>query len=250
MNKLNFWIFIIYVFSGSVIHAQGDHQQLFQEANDLFIKNQYQEAIGKYQAIESAGLESYDLYFNRARAHYALNENVLSLVYLERCLKINPQHDEALVAKQGIINQLDNPIVSFQEKGFKQKWISWFQFLSANTWSYLFILSLLCILALSIMSLKSILRIPAIFKWLVSLLALIFFTNAWVLTGSETTSDFGLVNVKSAQIFSTADVESTVKNEVTQAQKLKILDMIAEWYKIQLPNRETGWILKDHLIAI
>lgn len=250
MIKLNFWIFIVFLFSGSAMQAQVDHQQLFQEANDLFVKSQYQEAIAKYQAIESAGFESYDLYFNKARTHYALKENVLSLLYLERCLKINPRHVEALTAKQGIINQLENPIVSFSEQGLKQKWVGWFQFLSANVWSYLFILSLFLLLALNFIGLKSIRKIPSALKWITALLGVIFFVNAWVLSTAETSSDFGLVNVKTAQIFSTADVESTIKNEVTQAQKLKILDRIAEWYKIQLPNRETGWILKDHVIVI
>lgn len=250
MNKLSFWIFIMYLFFGSAIQAQGDHLQLFQEANDLFVNSQYQEAITKYQAIESSGFESYDLYFNRARTHFKLNEHVLSLVYLERCLKINPTHTEALAAKQGIINQLENPIVSYQENGFKQKWMSWFQFFSANIWSYLFIFALLLLLMLNFLSLKAIMKIPSAFKWITAFLAILFFVNAWVLSTAETSSDFGLVNVKTAQIFSTADLESTVKNEVTQAQKLKILDTIAKWYKIQLPNRETGWILKDHLIAI
>ena len=250
MNKKYISYFIISFLWSLMLQAQDGHLELFQQADASMLKANYQDAINKYEEIEAMGLESSDLYFNRARSHFELEEHVLALVYLERCLKIDPEHENALLAQSGIINQLENPIVQYQDEGLKQKWTRYFQFLSANTWSYLFLFSLFLFLLLNYLDLKSVINVPRWLNWFLGFLSLLFFVNAWSISSAEISSDFGLVNVKSANIFSTADLESTVKNEVTEAQKLKILDDIAEWYKIQLPNRETGWILKDQLISI
>lgn len=250
MKRKLFWLLILSFCANILMQAQQEPSVLFQKANESFVQNDYKKAIESYQEVESLGFESSNLYFNRARSHYELNERVMALIYLERCLKISPSHEEALSAKKAIINQLENPIVNYIEVGFKQKWISWFNFLSANIWSYLFVLSLLVLLIINFVSLKSLIKIPFFVKILTAILCTVLFVNACSISNAETAHDFGLVNTNSAKIYSTADLESTVKNEVTEAQKLKILDNIAEWYKIQLPNRETGWILKDQLIVI
>jgi hypothetical protein len=69
----------------------GDAVALFQEGNRLYQENDYYGAIEAYGGVLKAGLESADLYYNLANAHFKAGNLGDAILNYERALRLNPR---------------------------------------------------------------------------------------------------------------------------------------------------------------
>ena len=99
-----FWLIGLFGFS--------QENLLFDQANTLYNKGEYQAAISMYNKIINNGFHSSALYFNMANCYYKSNEIAPSIYYYEKALKLSPYDEETLnnysFAKQMTIDKFDN----------------------------------------------------------------------------------------------------------------------------------------------
>ena len=86
---------ILYILSfllSAISFAQ--NETLFEEANTLYNKGKYGEAIDKYTSILETGNHSASLYFNLANANYKLNNIAPSIYFYEKALQLAPNDSD------------------------------------------------------------------------------------------------------------------------------------------------------------
>ena len=83
MKKLLFIIFLQIGFSQSP-------SILFENANNFYVKGNYQDAISGYKQILDGGFESSELYYNLGNSYYKLNKVAESNFYFEKALILSP----------------------------------------------------------------------------------------------------------------------------------------------------------------
>lgn len=238
-------ITLFLLFLGLVVNAQSN-KVLFEQANQLYKKADYQNAIKNYQKIEQSGMHSDALYFNMANAYYKLNEVAPSIYYYEKVLKLNPLHQDSQYNLQlanrlaiDVIEEMPKTLIQKIEANFLHKF-------SVENWAITTI----------------------IFSFLTAILFLIYYFSFSTMLKriffSLSLSTFGLMILaflialkvmnyeqkhQPAIIFSE---KAVIKNAPTfnsddvfilhEGTKVEVLDTVDDWYKIKLADGKVGWV--------
>ena len=96
MKKIIFAINIIWMVSPSILSAQINVENIFSQANELYNKGSYIEAINNYKEIIKNDFHSAELYYNLGNAYYRLDSIASSVYYYEKALQLNPNDREIL----------------------------------------------------------------------------------------------------------------------------------------------------------
>ncbi len=85
------FIYIAILFT-QILFAQSkaDAQKLFQQGNNLYQKEQFEQAAAKYEQVLKQGLVSDEVYFNLGNSYYKLNKVALSVYNFEKAKQLNP----------------------------------------------------------------------------------------------------------------------------------------------------------------
>ncbi len=126
-------IFLFLIIANSITAQNVDN--LFVTANNLYKNAKYEEAIKKYQEIESKELVSSELYYNLGNSYYKLNKVGPTIYYYEKALKIDPLNEDVknnLVFAKRLaldnIEELPKTVLQKFNKNYLQK-------LSYNQWA-------------------------------------------------------------------------------------------------------------------
>lgn len=82
----------IAIFFTQILFAQSkaDAKKLFDQGNDLYQKEQFEQAAAKYEQVLKEGLVSDEVYFNLGNTYYKLNQVALSVYNFEKAKQLNP----------------------------------------------------------------------------------------------------------------------------------------------------------------
>ena len=69
---------------------------IFENANNSYVKGNYKDAIIGYKQILDSGYESPELYYNLGNSYYKLNKVAESNFYFEKALILSPNDKEVL----------------------------------------------------------------------------------------------------------------------------------------------------------
>ena len=110
---------ILSIFSANFLLAA---EPLFEQANNFYAAEKYEEAIQLYDSIQQNGLQSEELFYNIGNTYYKLQDWPNSILYYEKTLKLDANHEDALhnlaLAQLKIVDKID-PIPSL----FFQRWL-------------------------------------------------------------------------------------------------------------------------------
>lgn len=85
------FIYIAVLFT-QILFAQSktDAKKIFEQGNDLYQKEQFEQAAAKYEEVLDLGLVSDEVYFNLGNCYYKLNKVALSIYNFEKAKQLNP----------------------------------------------------------------------------------------------------------------------------------------------------------------
>lgn len=111
-------------------------EALFVAANDAYIAGDYPRAIALYDSVQALGYQAAHLYYNLGNAHFKLNHLAPALLNYERCLQLDPTHEDATfnlrLARLRVVDKLE-PVPDF----FLTQWIRDFiNGRSSGTWAW------------------------------------------------------------------------------------------------------------------
>ena len=223
---------------------------LFKQANDLYLQEKYENAILLYDSIQKSGFESADLYYNMGNTYYKLQDWPQSILYFERALKLNRNHEDARfnldLAQLKIVDKIEAIPSLFIEK--------WY-----NSFIYIFIIdtwAILCIVLLWLSFLVFTIKKLLFYKFPKNLFTILFVLT--ILSFVFANSNFKqIIQQKNAIIFSSSVVVKSAPSynsndlfSLHAGSKIHILDQIGDWIHISVVNGNKGWMLKENCIEI
>lgn len=232
----------------------GQNGLLFEQANDLYNKGDFEDAITKYEAIIGSGEHSAALYFNLANAHYKLNHIAPSIYYYEKALQLDPNDKEInnniAFARNMTIDAIDQiPDVGFAK--FSKTITNWLTF---DNWAKLSVLLMVLFVIFYLVyyfnygtTQKRLSFIMAMTFLIASGCAIALAYNNYALVKNDQPA---IVFAKESLVKSEPNLRSSESFKLHEGTKVQILDTVDNWKKIKLADGKTGWIPKADIKAL
>lgn len=239
-------ISIIIVFLCLDVSVFAQNSAKFQEANELYGQGEFELAIDTYQSILQTGEHSAELYFNLANSHYKLNNVASSIYFYEKALQLNPtdkdvQNNLAFAQKMTI-----DAIEEVPEVGFDKLYKNWVNAYSFDSWSRFAVAFSVAFVILFIIYYFSQNTTKKRLTFILGFICV--FASLSTLFMAFNKFDFDQKNIaavvfdKSIEIKSEPNAESSNLFKLHEGTKIKVLDSVSKWHRIELPDGLTGWI--------
>ncbi len=235
---------------GTTLHAQKDQ---FEQALTAFNKGQYQESIDLLEGISTGESHSVELYYNLGLSHLKLNNLGEGIANLHRALVLSPNHADARSALNIAKGKISTPITDIPDFILYQGYTDIAQTLSINSWVVMQILSLLGSILLIYWLLfransKRLMVYIAIV--VMALISIWSYTNASYLREMAINPNLVVIGQEQTEIFIGADNRSEIVAVVGEGVTARIIDDVADWIKIELADKDLGWVQKNKVIII
>ena len=245
---------ILIIASFNCTHGQTDAATLFEKANEDYQAGQHAQAIDGYNQVLNLGIENADLYYNLGCAHLKLTELGPAILNFERALEMKPFNRKIrhnLKLAQGLTEDDFSLIQGFFLVRWFEKLTSLF---SSNLWAIFSICLFSCTVA-------------SIFGWLffqhlpwkktafiIGICCLFLSVGAMVLgnwkSSLEKNNPWAIIMKSETPLLIAPDTASKEILSIHEGLKVKIINQIGDWYKIELTNKEVGWVLQTTLERI
>lgn len=224
---------------------------LFSQANKLYQKEQYSDALKSYKTIEDNNVQSDKLFYNIANANYKLNRVAPAIYYYEKALMLNPNNADAKFnlkfAEQMTLDNIEPLPKTFSQKisdNIIQK-------LSYNTWAWLAVsLSLLfAVLVLSYHFSYNTVNKRFYFVTSIACVVLVLITIVFAYHNFNTikSNNPAIIFAQQVDVKSAPTMSSEVNFQLHEGTKVQILERLDNWDKIKIADGKIGWIVTDEL---
>ncbi|MDA8692925.1 tetratricopeptide repeat protein [Saprospiraceae bacterium] len=233
--------------------AQLDSEQLFEQANKYYSQSEYGKAAADYQQLVGQGLESSELYYNLGNAEYNLGHIGPAILYYEKAKLLSPNNTSINKNLSIARDKVQSDILEIPDFLPVRLWKGMAKSLSPTMW-------------IAVQSLVGILLLYAIFLFynrsgstrrikIIGLIVLAIVLLIISYAAGKTSHNLihlhnhGIVSNVS-MMYSAPDSRSDEIELLTEGVKVKITDHIDEWLKVELMNKNVGWIEQKTLQRI
>lgn len=230
------------------------NEVLFEQANDLYNKGDFEDAISNYETILSTGDHSSALYFNLANAHYKLNHIAPSIYYYEKALKLAPNDKEINNNIAFARNMTIDAIDTTPEIGLAKLSKDVTNWLTFDNWAKLSVVMMVLFVVFYLVyyfndaaTKKRLAFITSMSFLIVSFCAVALAYNNYNLTKNDQPA---IVFAKETQVKSEPNLRSSESFKLHEGTKVQVLDTVNNWRKIKLADGKTGWISKMDIKAL
>lgn len=252
-NSLGFLLLLCLVWISSV-HGQTSTEAFFEKANTDYQNGLLDQAIDGYNQILDLGIVNADVYYNLGCAYLKNDQLGKAILYLERAVELKPFNRD-FKHNLNIAHDLKEDDFSIIQGFFLIRWLeNLANLMSSNAWAILSILLLIIAVffILSWLFLKNIgLKKPMFIAGLTGfcLFICVFFLGRWK-KSLENQNPLAIILQPEIPMLIAPDSLSKEVLTIHEGLKVKIIDQIGDWYKIELSNKEVGWILQSNLERI
>jgi tetratricopeptide (TPR) repeat protein len=221
----------------------------FNSANSLYQAGKFGEAATAYEDILKTGIESKALYFNLGNAYYKSGNLPKAILNYERA-KIVAPNDKDVQYNLDLANSQTTDRISEVQPFFLTSWISsLIDKGSSDFWAWVFIiLFVMVLMALGFYlystngNIKRISFFGGIFITLVMIVSLSF---SHAQKSNFTNRNEAIIFTPTVSVKSSPDNSGTEIFVIHEATKVKILESLGQWKKIELKSGQQGWIPAD-----
>ncbi|MCZ6670874.1 MAG: SH3 domain-containing protein [Acidobacteria bacterium] len=231
-----------------------DLEERFMEANQLYEKGLYREAVAEYEAIRQYGIENEKLYYNLGNTYFKTNDLGRSLLNFERAYQIDPGDSEIRenleFARSLVYDRIVVPPPPFPFKQFLSlhRSIS----INAETW-----ILLLVYFAASgqmtgfLLATRKEWRKGLLYGMFVSILLCLGLSfSLGMRIHALQNFDEGIIITDTVEVRSGPGDEETVLFTIHEGVKAKVQNERREWTQVSFPNGWNGWIPSDSVEKI
>ena len=246
MKKIIIAINIIWMFSPSILSAQINLESIFSQANELYNKGSYIEAINNYKEIIKNDFHSAELYYNLGNAYYRLDSIASSVYYYEKALQLNPNDREiidnlALVNKT-LVDEID-PITTPLIESILKSLSNIFYF---ETWGYISIFFSFLIVALFLSyyfaNSSRIKRLTFILLCISSILMLASLINGNKGYDNYVNNEYAIIYSYETDLKTEPNFRSETLFMLHEGTKVQVIENYNNWIKVRLVNGQIGYI--------
>ncbi len=243
--KKNIIIFLLFIQS-SLFAITIDNQQLMKEANEHYKKQEYQQAVGIYEMIDSLGYSAPELYYNLGNAYYKLNKFPNAILNYERAKRLDPQNIDIQnnldLANTRVVDKID-ALPDF----FLKSWInSLQQICSADMWAVMSIISFLFFLVLMSLFLYSNRMLVKQLSFWFGVVVFLFTLSTFYLARRQvnrlTYQNQAIIFSPSVTVKSSPDKSGTDLFLLHEGVKVNIENTETDWVEIKISDGRKGWV--------
>ena len=240
----------IFLFISLISINLSANEPLLDSAESSYASSNFETAVQHYQSILKKGLSSPDIYYNLGNCYFRSGELGNAILYYEKALKMDPSHENSAfnltLAKTKRIDKFDE----VPQFSFDVVLIGLNKYISHNyasiLGSILIVIAALGFIYAKKQKVKKLIN-PA---RIVAIVGLIITCIAWKQQSAVNDYKTGVVTVKSSNIFSEPNPNSTLLFEIHEGTKVEILSASGNWLNVKAPNNSVGFIEKLSLREI
>ena len=246
MKKIIIAINIIWMFSPSILSAQINLESIFSEANELYNKGSYIEAINNYKEIIKNDFHSAELYYNLGNAYYRLDSIASSVYYYEKALQLNPNDREIIdnleLINKTLVDEID-PITIPLIESILNSISNIFYF---ETWGYISIFFSFLIVALFLSyyfaNSSRIKRLTFVLLCISSIFMLVSLINGNKGYNNYINNEYAVIYSYETDLKTEPNYRSETLFMLHEGTKIQVLENYNNWIKIRLVNGQVGYI--------
>lgn len=222
---------------------------LWNSAVSAYSEGNYENALNDFKQLESDGYTSPELYYNIGNAYYKMQGYLAySILYYEKALKLEPSYVDAqnnlAIAHQFTVDRIEE-VPEFVL-------ITWVKdirnLLSSNAWAYIAI-GLFAVVALLMIFFRYSpslggRKVSFIFALLFFLFFLISVSFSVTLKVYADSADKAIVVNPVSSVKSSPSDSGKTLLVIHEGTKVKILEELGSWSKVELSDGRQGWLLK------
>lgn len=226
----------------------------WKNAEDAYTAGEYANALGCYKSIVAEGVASPDLFYNMGNTCYKMGDIPHAILYYEKCLKLNPSHSDAAnnlaIASARTMDKIDS-IPEF----FLVTWIRKAKYIcSADAWAWITLL-LAAVAAALFLGFRFLgsergRRLSFIF----ACIALLFAACTLAFSLSERRdalrTDSAIMVQPVSSVKSSPGEGGKSIFVLHEGTKVRLLDELGTWRKIELSDGRQGWVENSTLEVI
>ena len=233
---------IIYIFLLISIYSKAN-TPLFNQANEMYSKGEYQQAIDLYKEILSKDLVSAELYYNLGNSYYKIDDLANSIFYFHKSLKI--KKDKKTLKNLKIVQSKTIDRIEPLPTIFYHKW--WNQLINLFTTKIWQLISIISIWAYSILLLlKTYKKIKILSLSLPIFLSSILLFIISFYSFEKDTNKEAIIFSSAVQVTNEPDENSNNKFSIHLGTKIEIINNDKDWVEIKISNGQNGWIKNNH----
>jgi tetratricopeptide (TPR) repeat protein len=234
--------------------AQSVPATLFAKANAEVAAGNHVAAIHTYEDLLGSGVRSAAVCYNLGNAYLAQHEVGKAILYYERAARLAPFDADITHNLAAANTQIKDDIAPIS-RFFLIRWLKWVRnLISSDGWA---IIGLLCIVVFGVGMCVWLLgtsrqqkRNGFVYGLVALVISILPFWCAYELLTIENHSGFAIILLPETTLRTAADTESPEIMALHEGLKVELLDNTQDWYKIELPNGEQGWILAGTVAEI
>ena len=225
----------------------------FDAANSAYADKDYNKAYELYMALIDEGNSSSELFYNFANTAYKQNKLAQAILFYERADLLNPSNkrinQNLAIARESV----DTEILEIPEFLPIRIWKSFAGIISPLGW-------------LVVQVIIAAIFLFGMYKWRIGysqkdkmrgfLMVLVFGLLFLIALLASRTSNDQLFNRSVGIVMTDTILKSAPDNRsddlknLSDGVKIKVVDSIDNWYKVQLMNKEEGWLESKHIEMI
>lgn len=242
-------LFLSYFLSG-----QESQVALLEQANQQYVKGEYQQALSLYNQILQSGNASSELYYNLGNAYFKTGDYNHALLYYERALLLSP-NDENIKFNIRMTNQYVVDNIEALPKPFFSRWLDTVVNLySSDSWARLSIISfILFLLILGLFFFSRSIQMKRFSFWigiLFIVLSVFSFSFASRQKSKLVKRDNAIVFCPRVTVKSSPSASGTDLFLIHEGLKIQITDSLGKWKEIRLTDGNKGWLPDSCLVKI
>jgi len=227
--------------------------ELLHSASKYIEGEDYQSAISEYGKIIEEGFISPELEYNLGTSYLKQKDGANAVLHLRRALQLDPNHTEAQHNLTIARNIVDTEISYIPDFFLLRYWRSFYKLISEIAWV---VVGFICLAGV----------VGAVYFWLFPKsskmkrmafsagIVLTFVTLISILAGygryTYGTASNQAVIRSASEFYIGADDRSESLGHLSAGVECIILDRIGEYLKIQLRDKEVGWIQESKITVI
>ena len=242
MKRLYTILLMVMIFADASVATDS----LYHEANEMYQEGEYEMALTLYREITAAGVESPGLYYNMGNAAYRSNNIGYAILYYEKTLKLEPNHEDA---RHNLMFVSRYCVDTFEQvpELFLRTWTHVLvQSLSEKTWSIraiVIFLTLLISILIYLFSHRLVFKKAGFFIAMFALL--LFMVTIFSALSSHRNiirPDEGIILSPSVVVRSSPSDSGTELFILHEGTKVKMNEEVSGWQNIRVVDGREGWI--------
>ena len=246
MKKIIFAINIIWMVFPSILSAQINVENIFSQANELYNKGSYIEAINNYKEIIKNDFHSAELYYNLGNAYYRLDSIASSVYYYEKALQLNPNDrqiiDNLELINKTLVDEID-PITITLIESILNSISNIFYF---ETWGYIYIFFSFLFVALFLSyyfaNSSRVKRLTFVLLCISSIFILVSLINGNKGYNNYINNEYAVIYSYETDLKTEPNYRSETLFMLHEGTKIQVLENYNNWIKIRLVNGQVGYI--------